>query len=93
MCSVATRVLKRKILVVQYLHLFKKFSSKSKMDSEEFDTDLFIDEIEKRPPIWNMSTSDYSNKIAKRKTWEEIFLIFCDPDETEERKKCLGNYY
>jgi hypothetical protein len=29
----------------------KKFSKKSKMDSEEFDTDLFIDEIEKRPPI------------------------------------------
>lgn len=60
------------------------------MDSKEFDTDLFIDEIEKRPPIWNMTSSEYSNKISKRKAWEEIVLIFSD---TEERKKFHGKYY
>jgi len=63
------------------------------MDSEEFGTDLFIDEIEKRPPIRDMTASEYSNRIVKRKAWEEIVLIFCVPDDTEERKKCLRNYY
>lgn len=71
----------------------KKFSKKSKMDSEEFDTNLFIDEIEKRPPIWDMKSSEYSNKISKRKAWEEIVLIFSDPSDTEERKKFHGKYY
>ena len=63
------------------------------MDTEEFNTDLFIDEIEKRPPIWDMTSSEYSNKISKRKAWEEIVLIFSDPSDTEERKKFHGKYY
>lgn len=62
------------------------------MESEEFNTDLFIDEIEKRPAIWNMNLKEYSNKIAKRKAWEEITLMFCKPDDTEEGKKILGKH-
>ncbi|KAL5237136.1 hypothetical protein ACI65C_004546 [Semiaphis heraclei] len=34
-----------------------------------------------------MTSSEYSNKISKRKAWEEIVLIFSDPSDTEERKK------
>ncbi|XP_060864621.1 uncharacterized protein LOC132940846 [Metopolophium dirhodum] len=57
------------------------------MDSEEFDTDLFIDKIEKRPPMWDMTSSEYSNEISKRMPWEEIVLIFSDQSDTEVRKK------
>ncbi|XP_050673235.1 ribonuclease H1-like isoform X2 [Leptidea sinapis] len=30
-----------------------------------FDTELFIDEVEKRPAIWDIQCKDYSNKIIK----------------------------
>jgi hypothetical protein len=40
-----------------------------------------------------MTSSEYSNKISKRKAWEEIVLIFSDPSDTEERKKFHGKYY
>lgn len=63
------------------------------MDGDEFNTDLFIDEIEKRPSIWDMTSNLYSNKISKRKAWEEIVVMFCDPSDTEERKKCYGKYF
>ena len=60
---------------------------------EEFNTEFFIDEIEKRPSIWDMTSRDYSNKIIKRNAWEEIVLIFSEEGCTEEKKKVLGMYY
>jgi len=59
---------------------------------EEFNTEFFIDEIEKRPSIWDMTSRDYSNKIIKRNAWEEIVLIFSEEGCTEEKKKVLGMY-
>ena len=46
--------------------------------TKTFDIDLFIDEVEKSPAIWNMSSTEYSNKLSKRRAWEDILLIFCD---------------
>jgi len=60
---------------------------------EEFNTEFFIDEIEKRPSIWDMTSRDYLNKIIKRNAWEEIVLIFSEEGCTEEKKKVLGMYY
>ncbi|XP_072375515.1 uncharacterized protein [Diabrotica undecimpunctata] len=57
---------------------------------EEFNTDKFIDEIQKRPAIWDMTNSEYSNKIIKKNAWEEIVLIFCHNEDTDEKKKILG---
>lgn len=54
-----------------------------KLYGEEFDTDLFIDEIEKTPSIWDQTSSNYSKKIGKRKAREEIVVIFCDPSDTK----------
>jgi hypothetical protein len=57
------------------------------MDGDEFDTDLFSDEIETRPAIWDMASSDYSNKLSKKRAWEEFVLIFSDSGDAEEEEK------
>jgi hypothetical protein len=62
------------------------------MDGDVFDTDLFIDEIEKRPAIWDMASSEYSNKLSKRRAWEEIVLIFISDAGDAEEKNILGKY-
>ncbi|CAH1999563.1 unnamed protein product [Acanthoscelides obtectus] len=43
--------------------------------------------IEDRPAIWNMHSKLYANKTAKRNAWEEMVLIFCKSDNTEEKRK------
>lgn len=62
------------------------------METEAFNTQLFIDEIEKRPAIWDMTSSDYSDRNLKRRAWEELVLIFCEGDDSEEKKKLLCEY-
>nr|CAI5829759.1 unnamed protein product [Callosobruchus analis] len=47
---------------------------------DDFGTDLFIDEVEKRPAIYNMNSKEYSNKILKKRAWEQLVLIFCNDD-------------
>ncbi|CAK1604056.1 unnamed protein product [Parnassius mnemosyne] len=59
------------------------------MEIEHFDTDLFIDEIQKRPAIWDMQSPDYKNKILKKRNWEEIVEIFSDCEDNLEKKKLL----
>jgi hypothetical protein len=62
------------------------------MDGDVFDMDLFIDEVEKRPTIWVMASTEYSNKVSKRRAWEEIVLIFSDSGDGDDKKKILGTY-
>lgn len=57
------------------------------MDGERFDTDLFIDEIEKRPSIWNMESSEYKNRMLKKSRWKEIAEIFSDCEVNVEKRK------
>jgi hypothetical protein len=57
------------------------------------DTDLFIDEVEKRPAIWDMASTEYSNKASKRRAWEAIVLIFSDSGDGDDKKKILDTYY
>lgn len=56
----------------------------------EVETDLLISEVEKRPAIWDMTSSDYSNRTLKRKAWEELVLVFSHVEDTEDKKKNLG---
>lgn len=60
------------------------------METEHFDTDFFIDEIQKRPAIWDMESAEYKNKIIKKRNWEEMVDIFCNSEESVEKKKLLG---
>ncbi|XP_075983668.1 uncharacterized protein LOC142981554 [Anticarsia gemmatalis] len=61
------------------------------METEAFNTELLIDEIEKRPAIWDMTSSDYSDKNLRRRAWEELVLIFCEGYDNEEKKKILSS--
>ena len=53
------------------------------------DTDLLINEIEKRPAIWDMQSPDYKDRNLKKKCWEEIADIFCSSGEVKE-KQAMG---
>jgi len=53
----------------------------------EVETDLLISEVEKRPAIWDMTSSEYSNRTLKRKAWEELVLVFSHVEDTEDKKK------
>lgn len=57
---------------------------------EDIDIDLLIDEVEKRPAIWNIGSESYKNKILKRRAWEELVLIFCNGNDTQDKKKNMG---
>lgn len=56
----------------------------------EVETDLLISEVEKRPAIWDMTSSEYSNRTLKRNAWEELVLVFSHVEDTEDKKKNLG---
>lgn len=42
------------------------------MDNKYFDIEALIIEVEQRPPIWNITLSEYSDKNVRKKLWEEI---------------------
>lgn len=60
------------------------------MERDNFNTELFIDEIEKRVALWDLESTEYSNRTTKRRNWEEIVEIFCEAGDSEEKKKALG---
>ncbi|KAG8270516.1 hypothetical protein J6590_084003 [Homalodisca vitripennis] len=40
-----------------------------------FDTELFINEVSIRPPLWDLKLKDYSNRDLKYKLWIEVARI------------------
>lgn len=53
---------------------------------DNFDKEAFIDEVEKRPVIWDTDCPEYSDRILKKKAWEELTEIFADPNYSKEKK-------
>lgn len=43
---------------------------------ENLDIEKLINEIHLRPAIWDMRSEDYSNKIKKKSSWEEVTDAF-----------------
>jgi len=60
--------------VVVY-NFFRRFFSLKLTTDEEFNHDLSVDGVEKKPSIWDTTCSLNSNKIIKMKASEEIVLI------------------
>lgn len=60
------------------------------MEMNNFDTELFIEEVKSRRVIWDMASPDYKNRVLKRTAWQQLVEIFCKEDTTEEEKKNLG---
>ncbi|XP_037295505.1 uncharacterized protein LOC115451994 isoform X2 [Manduca sexta] len=59
---------------------------------ESFDTETFIVAIQNRPIIWDSRLPEYSNKVAKRKAWEEINEIINSEfgeQTNEEKNACV----
>ncbi|KAG8313244.1 hypothetical protein J6590_006804 [Homalodisca vitripennis] len=59
------------------------------MEQDPFDTERFIDEIEKRRALWDLESPDYKNRVLKRSAWEEVVDIFSKTESTVEEKKQL----
>ncbi|KAG8246352.1 hypothetical protein J6590_086744 [Homalodisca vitripennis] len=60
------------------------------MEQDPFDTERFIDEIEKRRALWDLESPDYKNRVLKRSAWEEVVDIFSKTESTVEEKKQLA---
>ncbi|CAG9790185.1 unnamed protein product [Diatraea saccharalis] len=55
-----------------------------------FDTEKFIVEIKNRPCIWDSTSTDYSDRNLKIKSWDEIVDIFKEKEVmTIQEKKVL----
>lgn len=59
---------------------------------ETLDVEKLINEIHIRPAIWDMRSEDYSNKIKKKRSWEEVTNAFVDEGAAVEEKRQMGNY-
>lgn len=59
---------------------------------ENLDCEKLIDLIHIRPAIWDMRSEDYSNKIVKKRCWEEITNEFIAEDATQDAKREIDNY-
>lgn len=59
-----------------------------------FDTDLFITEVESHPALWDSRSADYSNRIEKRKAWEELCEKFIEDfgNKSSEEKNTECKY-
>lgn len=59
---------------------------------DRFDTELFIDEVEKRPALWDIQCAEYSNKIIRNGAWQELVDIFGENEDSLEKKVLFGQY-
>lgn len=63
------------------------------METETFDTDFFISEVEKRPAIWNTECPDYKDKMKRKDAWEELVEIYNVAGDIEEKREILGKLF
>lgn len=59
----------------------------------DFDSETFTSEIRSRP--WDVTSEDYSNRLLRQKSWEELVDRLGGDKISEEVKKELGelNYF
>ncbi|CAG5047181.1 unnamed protein product [Parnassius apollo] len=53
----------------------------------DFDTVKFINEVQKRPSIWNTKCSEYSDRKSKQTAWEELMNVYGAELPTKEKKQ------
>ncbi|KRT85183.1 Myb/SANT-like transcription factor, partial [Oryctes borbonicus] len=57
-------------------------------DSEEFNVKCFIEEVRKRPELWDSSHEEYKNREQRQNAWLDICSVFIQgfkEKETEEQ--------
>lgn len=57
----------------------------------DFDIELFINEIQNRPVLWDMSKREYSNRVAKKRHGRRYVLYLLKTElQTNEQKNEEG---
>jgi hypothetical protein len=56
------------------------------MNNTRFDTELFIDEAEKRTALWDVQCPAY--RQTRKTCWEELVEICGEAGDTTEKRKC-----
>lgn len=61
---------------------------------EEIDVELFIDEVKKRPALWDSTSDLYKNRQLKRDGWKEICEIFVSSltEQPESKQREIGKH-
>lgn len=52
-----------------------------------FDTEGFIQEVNERSCLWNLSSDEYANIILNQKIWEKITVLFYGDECTTSNEK------
>lgn len=64
------------------------------MGTEDFISDLLLDDGEKCPTISKIKSEDYSNKSLKKETaLKELVLIFHEGNDDDKIRICLVSRY
>ncbi|CAH2006820.1 unnamed protein product [Acanthoscelides obtectus] len=42
------------------------------MEAHKIDTEKLISEVENRPSLWDLRKKEYSDRVMRRKCWEEL---------------------
>jgi hypothetical protein len=66
--------------------------SPATMEGDELDVELFINEVQKYPEIWNIKSEEYRDRNKKRTAWIKVCEVLCGNfnDKTEEEKNSIG---
>ncbi|XP_075217202.1 uncharacterized protein LOC142322239 [Lycorma delicatula] len=60
-----TKYLITMIVIMPMVKMLPGLSSEFRMDTERFDTERFIDEMEKRPALWDVQSAESKNREKK----------------------------
>jgi len=66
------------------------------MEDLEIDYEKLIDVVRSHPAIWNTADPDYSNRIKKENSWNDVCKIFYNDswdDLSVINKRKLGKFY
>lgn len=61
----------------------------------DLDVELFIEEINKLPAIWDSASEEYRDKYMKRAAWVTLCETFCENfnDKSDKEKNDIGNTF
>jgi hypothetical protein len=62
------------------------------MNDTRFDTELFIDEVEKRTALWDVQCPAYKDRQIRKTFWEELVEICGEAGETTEKNKIFVKF-
>lgn len=59
------------------------------IDYTTFNVKSFINEVHKRPVLWDVSNEDYKNRVARQDGWMEICEVFAQDFREKDKEDQL----